>query len=118
MQDERPEIPHELCETFGQALGAYLNWTNNRTRALEVTFNGQSCSVEFACNLVEKFHGTMPDNHYLILCDAAHRTGGSVDRPVDRSYAAGTRCLRSLVEHQRYLDNLRAAARKGLGLAP
>lgn len=108
-EQERLTIPAEYSKAFDLALGSYDFWIRDRIRLADVMVDGKLCRVEFVCNLVELFNGTMLDRQYDYLCDRAARTSGTVKAPDDRSYAAGARCLRSLIDNQRRWEQLRSS---------
>jgi hypothetical protein len=107
------ESKHKYSEAFEQALGAYDNWIKLGTPLGQVVIAGKLYSVDLVCDQVKRFAaGEMSDAQYKLLCERAARTGDTSMFPANRSYAAGARCLRSLVQHQRRLDKIAADARR------
>jgi hypothetical protein len=108
VNEERQPISDEMRWGFESAVAAYKNWWADRTRPLNATMQRRVVPVEFVCDLVEKFHGTMSEAEYAVLYDRAAGTGGIVPYPENRSFAAGARCLRSLVAYQKQLNDMRS----------
>jgi len=102
-------VTAELRDAFEQAVAAYANWYLGGPEP-PVALERRVTSIDAVCGLLMSFgdRTPMPDQIYDVLCTLAEQSNGAqaapayigktINRPQDRSYASGARCLAALFD--------------------
>jgi len=96
-------IPPNLAEAFAQAVLVYGDWDPSIPER-EVRIDGASYTMSAVCDLVDRYTDPLPEEVYTVLSSHFHNMPhGELKKRFDesdRTYAAGARCLRELIERR------------------